>query len=89
MRTQIPEQVLAELRAAGLKSRTAFIDPHVLNRAQQIVGRRGEEWAASVLGRSSLDPNIMWLKDGEQHTLVAADRTENQLALIKIKELLP
>jgi hypothetical protein len=87
MRTQLTEQVLAELRAAGLKSRTAFIDPHVLNRAQQVVCRRGEEWAASVLGRGSLDHNIMWLKDGEQHTLIAADRTENQLALARIEEM--
>ena len=92
MRTQLPELMLVNLRAQGFAHRAVFVDPHVLNKALTILRRRGEEWVSSVLGhdltkRSLIDSAQAYLVDGEQYTLIAADRAEDQLALAEIPEV--
>lgn len=86
MVTTLPETRLVELRADGLLHRSAFPDPSVLHDCLRVLDRRGEKWAASVLGRdvsrrSVAVPGRPFLRDGEPYTLVAADRAEDDLIL--------
>lgn len=85
--TRISEARLVELRRSGQDaSRTGggFVDPFVLRRCQEALDRRGEDWAAAVLGRdigrrSPMVVHRPYLMDGEDHTLVAADAEEDHL----------
>lgn len=55
MVTHIPESRLVQLRAAGVAEDHAagrFVDPSVLYRCTQVLDRRGETWAAAILGRN-------------------------------------
>lgn len=89
--TAIPEARLVELRRAGIEADRAaggFVDPAVLTRCAQVLDRRGEQWAASVLGRdiSQRSPSIHhrhrpYLYTGEDRALVAADAEEDHLSI--------
>jgi hypothetical protein len=88
-RTRLPERALVELRAHGHRSRARFVDPYVLQTALSVIERRGKDWVESVLGRpidrrSRIDCRVPWLFDGEQYTLMAADRAEDKLATARI-----
>ena len=82
MKTALTEEKLTSLRAkAQAMPRSAFIDPFVIEESKEILRRRGEDWAASVLGhdlikRSVLLPQYQWLKDYEPDVLMAADTEE-------------
>lgn len=86
MTTRLPEPRLVELRAAGLARRQRFVDPVVIRRASIVLDRRGEEWAAAVLGRdlrtrSRLVPARPALRPGEEYVLVMADAAEDAATL--------
>jgi hypothetical protein len=90
--TRISELRLVALRAEGHAdaNRTAFVDPVVLTACLRVLDRRGEEWAASVLGRdirarSRAVPDRPFLRDGEADALVAADREEDAVALAALQ----
>ncbi|MFV8160677.1 hypothetical protein ACNQVK_00740 [Mycobacterium sp. 134] len=86
--TTIPEARLVELRQAGIadeRDNGPFIDPHILQKSTAVLDRRGESWAASVLGRdisrrSRAVPRRSYLHDGESRTLIAADHEEDRVA---------
>lgn len=85
-KTQIPEPMLVELRARGHANVSRFVDPHAVARCSKILDQRGEEWAASVLGRdisrrSIAVPNRPYLTDGELYALNAADGGEDRITL--------
>ncbi len=86
MITQLPEPTLVELRARGQSRRSQFVDPTVLHTCLRVLDRRGEEWAASVLGRdlarrSAAVPRRPFLNAGEDYALVEADRAEDRRVL--------
>ncbi|GAA3148533.1 hypothetical protein [Rhodococcus baikonurensis] len=87
--TSIPEQRLVELRSDGKVAsgvQGGFVDPRVLHRCVEVLDRRGEGWAAAVLGRA-LDrrslavPTRPFLHAGEDHTVVLADAEEDRIAI--------
>lgn len=85
-KTDIPEPRLVELRARGHANISRFVDPHAVARCSKVLDQRGEEWAASVLGRdisrrSIAVPNRPYLKDGELWAINAADVLEDRMAL--------
>lgn len=85
-RTQLPEARLVEIRAAAHQSVGRFVDPYAMAECRTVLARRGEEWAASVLGRSLerrswIDTRVPWLTDAEPYALIAADRAETAWAL--------
>ena len=87
--TDIPETTLMALRAAGRARQSQFVDPDVLQQCASVLDRRGEEWAASVLGRDLSRRSIAvrsrpFLHGGEEYTLVAADRAEDGLILARL-----
>lgn len=84
--TRIPEARLIELRRDGKSRDHGFVDPLLLRRCTDALDRRGETWAAAVLGRDisrrSLGvPHRPYLYVGEPHALVAADAEEDLLTL--------
>lgn len=90
-RTRVPESRPVELRAAGKAASGRFVDPAVIMLCTRVLDQRGEEWAASVLGRdisrrSIACPTRPWLKGGEEYTLVEADAEEDRLALREMEQ---
>lgn len=90
-RTAIPEWRLRELREAGVAAEGPFVNPSVVRDCCAVLDRRGELWAASVLGRdltarSAGVPSRPALKSGEPHAIVAADAVEDDLAAQAIGE---
>ncbi len=90
-RTDMPETKLVELRAAGHARQSQFVDPGVLRQCLSVLDRRGEEWAASVLGRDLSRRSIAvrdrpFLTGGEEYTLVAADQAEDNLILSRLDQ---
>lgn len=84
--TALTEAKLVELRAEGYSRRSRFVDPHVIHQCSLVLNKRGEAWAASVLGRdisrrSLAVPNRPFLRDGEEYALVLADRAEDDEVL--------
>lgn len=84
--TTLPETRLVELRAQGQARRPRFVDPVLLDSCMRVLDRRGEQWAASVLGRDISRRSIAvrdrpFLHGGEDYTLVLADRAEDDLVL--------
>lgn len=80
---------LVELRVEARQNRTQFVDPVVLDKCWEVLRRRGERWAAVVLGRditrrSPGVPHLPWLHDGEEYTLVAADVEEDRARFAQI-----
>jgi len=87
--TAISETRLIELRREGQgsdRSAGPFVDPGVLRRCGLVLDRRGELWAAAVLGRdvsrrSVGVPDRPYLNPGEDRVLVAADAEEDRVAI--------
>lgn len=74
---------LADLRAQGRAKRHGFFDRHMIAQCAAVLDKRGEKWAAVILGRdisrrSVGVPNRPWLHYGEAYTLVAADVEEDK-----------
>lgn len=87
--TRITEARLIELRRDGKNRDRGFVDPHVLRRCTDVLDRRGEAWAATVLGRdisrrSVGVPHRPYLYAGEPHALVAADAEEDLLTILDL-----
>jgi hypothetical protein len=88
-KTSIPEPRLVEIRAtqfAAAQTTGRFINPREVHQVTQILDRRGESWAAAVLGRdlnqrSLAVPRRPFLKAGECGTLIAADTEEDRAAV--------
>lgn len=84
--TRMPPAKLVELRATGRARAGRFVDPAVIRRCGIVLDRRGEDWAASILGRSlerrSLAvPSRPYLHHGEEYVLILADTAEDAHAL--------
>jgi hypothetical protein len=87
--TAIPEMRLAELRVQGADASRAqggFVNPRMLHQCEQVLDRRGEEWAAQVLGRDISRRSIVvrhrpYLRAGEGHILVLSDAEEDRIAI--------
>lgn len=82
--TRISEATLVRLRADGLSRRSSFVDPTVIAKVSRVLERRGERWAAAVLGRNIGRRSIAvtrrpYLHDGETYALVLADAEETRL----------
>jgi hypothetical protein len=83
--TNIPPHRLREIRELGVaadRARGPFVDPGVLSRCTGVLGRRGERWAAAILGRnlsrrSLAVPGKPWLSNGEPDALIMADQEED------------
>lgn len=85
--TTLSEQRLVQVRAAA---RTAtehasnpFVDPREIRHATQILDRRGERWAAAVLGRDLTRRSLAtaqrpFLYTGECAIIIAADVAEDR-----------
>lgn len=91
--TTLPEATLVELRRWGLSQTAPFVDPKVLHRCCEVLDRRGESWAASVLGRdisarSHAVRHLPALRMGEGHILVAADKAEDDAVIAALENLL-
>lgn len=86
--TAIPAHRLADLRAhAHEESRHngSFVDPRMIHQCTTVLDRRGEQWAAAVLGRtltrrSIAIPTRPYLQGSDPYTLVAADHEEDTVA---------
>jgi hypothetical protein len=81
--TAIEPARLVELRTEGQAKASQFVDPHVLHNMTAVLAKRGETWAAAILGRdisrrSLAIPAMPWLRNGEEYTLVAADVEEDK-----------
>lgn len=82
--TAISPERLAQMRLDARRAPTSrFVDPHEIARAKQVLARRGETWAAAVVGRSlerrSLHfPALPWLNEHEPSLPVAADVEEDR-----------
>jgi hypothetical protein len=84
--TEIPEPWLIELRRESKTAAGPFVDPNVIAQCERVLDRRGEAWAAAVLGRDISRRSIgvshrPYLNPGEERTLVAADHEEDRLAI--------
>jgi hypothetical protein len=87
--THIGEGRLVELRQAGRvadRGAGGFVDPYILQRCEGVLDRRGEHWAAAVLGRDITRRSLTvahrpYLLTGEDHTLVAADAEEDRISV--------
>lgn len=81
MRTTLDPVALVQVHAEGIAQRggSAFEDPRVINQYVRVLTHRGEDWAASVLGRNLMRRSLTWgpwLEPGEPEILVLADRAE-------------
>lgn len=84
--TRMPPAKLVELRALGRARAGRFVDPAVMQRCGVVLDRRGEDWAASILGRSLerrsfAVPARPYLLRGEEYVLILADTAEDAAAL--------
>ena len=86
--TRLTEAQLVAIRAQGHEQagRSPFVDPYTIAECGRVLDRRGEGWAAAVLGRdisrrSIAVPLRPYLRDGEPEAIVYADREENIAAL--------
>lgn len=87
--TAISEDRLVELRREGKaadREDGPFVDPVVVWQCEAVLDRRGEVWAASVLGRDISRRSLgvahrPYLFPGEARVLVAADAEEDQVAI--------
>lgn len=85
--TRLTPQQLVELRATGHSAgQSPFVDPYIISQSLRVLDRRGERWAAAVLGRdisrrSLAVPARPYLRSGEPDTLVLADAAEDTAAI--------
>ena len=81
--TRLTPAQMVHIHAEGIARRGLgdFDDPAVVNKYRELLPRRGERWAASVLGRdlSKRSPaGGPWLYPAEAEILVLADQVENR-----------
>lgn len=81
--TTLTAEQLVLVHAEGHVQRgtSPFEDPHTMSRYCKVLNRRGELWAASVLGRDLSRRSLTWgpwLERGEAEVLVLADECESQ-----------
>lgn len=79
--TLLPEVALVKIREYAQQQPGRFVDPTVIVWCREVLTRRGEDWAASVLGRSLerrslLSPSFPWLTAADPYALIEADRVE-------------
>jgi hypothetical protein len=79
--TTLSAQQLVQLHAEGalMRGTSPFEDPVTMNRYRDVLLRRGEEWAASVLCRDISRRSLTWgpwLEQSEPEILVLADQAE-------------
>lgn len=91
MKTQLSESTLMQMRADNKAVNDGpFPDPHVISQSLRVLDERGEEWAASVLGRDisrrSLGvPAYPHLTSGEPRLLVVADMAEDRVVVAQME----
>ena len=81
MITTLTAEALIEVHAEGvfMRGTSPFEDPHTMNAYREVLGRRGEDWASSVLCRDLTRRSLTWgpwLEHGEPEILVLADKRE-------------
>jgi len=81
--TTLGADQLVQLHLDGIAMRgtSPFEDPRTMNRYQEVLRRRGEQWAASVLCRDISRRSLTWgpwLNHGEAEILVLADEAEQR-----------
>lgn len=94
--TTLSEQRLVQIRAAARATEHAsnpFVDPREIRQTTQILDRRGEHWAAAVLGRdltlrSLATAHRPFLYTGECAIIIAADAAEDRAAVDQISDSL-
>jgi hypothetical protein len=79
--TTLGADELVQLYLAGIAMRgtSPFENPRTMHRYQEVLTRRGEDWAASVLCRNLSRRSLTWgpwLEHGEPEILVLADLAE-------------
>lgn len=74
------EQLIqAHVEGMAMRGTSPFEDPRTMNRYREVLTRRGEQWASSVLSRDLSRRSLTWgpwLDRGEPEILIAADRAE-------------
>lgn len=92
MITRLSEQKLVEIRLRHHSApQPQFVDPHEIHKLGEVLDRRGEVWASSVLGRtlferSVLNPKRPYFKGTwEVRTLIEADLEEDQQILSELE----
>lgn len=88
--TRLNQSELAELRRVGIARAGRFVDPVVIRKATIVLDKRGEPWAATILGhdiskRSAAVPNRPALGSGDEYVLVLADKAETNAALASLR----
>lgn len=94
MSTKLKEPELVILRRQAHEQNASsgqFVDPHLIAQCTNALRRRGEAWAAAVLGRdlsrrSIAVPAMPYLLDHEPLMLVLADRAEDVVTLNEFEE---
>lgn len=86
MTTILSEQQLVEIRAHAQTEVSRFVDPVIMHKCCRVLDRRGEQWAAAVLGRdisarSRGVPRRPALTDSEPYALINADYAEDGMVL--------
>lgn len=76
------EQLIqAHVEGMAMRGDGPFEDPAAMNRYCEVLTRRGEQWASSVLARDLSRRSLTWgpwLNCGEPEILIAADRAEDR-----------
>ena len=74
------EQLIqAHIDGMAMRGTGPFEDPAAMNSYREVLTRRGEAWASSVLSRDLSRRSLTWgpwLERGEPEILIAADRAE-------------
>jgi hypothetical protein len=92
--TTLPEAELVDIRASARAMAGRFVDPAIVASCGKVLDRRGETWAASILGRdiskrsparNALGGRRPWLNKGEEYVLVFADQAEDARALERLE----
>ena len=83
MITTLSAEALIEIHAEGvlIRSTSPFEDPVTMHTYREVLTRRGEDWASSVLCRDLTRRSLTWgpwLEQGEPEILVLADQREAQ-----------
>jgi hypothetical protein len=73
--------VQIHLDGIAMRGTSPFENPATMNRYREILTRRGEDWARSVLCRDISRRSLTWgpwLEPGEAEILVLADEAESR-----------
>lgn len=92
--TKLTEQQLVKIRGAGHRAvfGQRFVNPCTIHACQRVLQRRGERWAAEILGRdisrrSLALPQHPYFYDGEPDIIVLADRAEDDAVLAALEKI--